>query len=156
MVIDYITASLKSAWAAGGNTALMPASAIYYDRPQKPAQLAGFPYSSLKISDEGEEVRTVAAVGNKLVRYLLQVDAYVVQGMTGGTSSGDAITDAGNLLRAFQAILDFVPPNTIWYTLTGLLHCIPQPGATIEKDPELYLGCDVYKASGFWEFLVEE
>ena len=118
--------------------------------------LAGFPYISLLVEQSSVELREDTGSHNKLIRYSLVVSAWTVQDMTGGATSGDQITDQGNIQRALESILDGIPPNGPWQNVPGFLHCIPMEGASMAKDPELYEGFDVYKSTNSWEILVEE
>jgi len=149
---DLISRSLKLAWLA--NPALMSAANIYFGRAQQPAGLAGFPYASMTIEQTGYEA--VTRPGARLVTYLVQVEVYTTQGQTGGVSSGDQVTDQGNLMRAFCAILNNITPNTAWFFVAGFKHCIQNPGAACTKEEALYLGSDVYKSTQSWTLLTQE
>ena len=151
---DYIMASLKTAWDRDD---LLPGGSIYYDRAEKPAQLAGFPYAEVTIELANWEVVTIpdATTKNSLVTYDLTVEIFTCQGQTGGSTSGDQMTDQGNLQRAFEAILNFIPPNEPWDGVEGFLHCL-KGRSTIKKDEELYQGKDVLVSTNRWAMLVSE
>lgn len=153
---DLISSSFKAAWSAGGYTGLCPASALYYGRPQKPAQLAGFPYMGYTVTTISEEQRTKVQSLGSLVKYMLTVTAWTVQGMTGGTTSGDQVTDQGNLQRGLETVLNFIPPNLPWYNLMNFLHCLKIGLGEPTKDKELYLGKDVFFSDNSWEIMVAE
>lgn len=137
-------------------TALCPVSRIYYGRAQKPSQLAGFPYMEMDVKQLKTEVPTQNAPEYSLCTYELTIATFTVQGQTGGTTSGDALTDQGNLLRALESVLDYITPNVPWNAVTGFLHCLPKGQTQIDKDSELYLGCDVLKSTDQWSLLVQE
>ena len=152
---DLISASVRLAWSGGGNTALMPAANVYYGRAQQPAELPGFPYSEMDIVETDHEVMT-GGPSNALVTYELKITTYTAQGMTGGASSGLQVTDQGNLMRAWEGILNTIPPNQAWNTVPTFLHCIQvHPSETVE-DMGLYLGKDVFKSILRWSILVTE
>jgi hypothetical protein len=131
---------------------------MYLGRPQKPEMLAGFPYMAMLITQESYEVRTQQSYVNAtaIVGYELKVEVYTCQGMTGGVSSGDQITDQGNIQRALDAVLTKIPPDQPWFNVPLLLHCIKQPKVLLDKEPELYQGNDVFKSTQFYKFLVLE
>lgn len=153
---DLISKSLILSWGTAGYSSLMPSSRIYYGRPQKPNQLAGFPYAELDISLINREIVTNIAVSFALCTYELSVKIYTVQGMTGGMSVGDQVVDQSNLQRALENILDHIPPNTPWNYVVNFLHCLQVPPNRLTKDPELYLGADVMVSTNTWNLLIEE
>ena len=151
---DLIMASLKLAWSEGAYTALVPAGSFYFDRAQKPGELAGFPFVEVFIHAVNTEVVTGVEAGNSLVTYSLEIDVWTAQDMTGGATSGKQVTDQGNIQRALEAILNHIPPNTPWNYVDGFLHCIRE-GTTSEKDAELYR-FDVITSKNYWTLLVSE
>lgn len=153
---DLIAKSLNLSWQTSGYTSLMPANRFYYGRPQKPNQLAGFPYAETDICLINREIVTNIAVTFALCTYELTIKIYTCQGMTGGVSTGDQIVDQGNLQRALESTLDHLPPNTPWNYVVKFLHCMQVPPNKITKDPDLYLGADVIVSTNTWNILVEE
>jgi hypothetical protein len=151
---DLIMSSLKLAWSEGAYTALVPANSIYFDRAQKPNQMAGFPFVEVFIKEDSPEVVTEVETYNSLCTYHVEIDVYTCQGMTGGTSTGDQLTDQGNIQRALEAILNYLPPNTPWNNVVGFLHCI-KGETTIGKDAELYR-MDVIISKQHWTLLISE
>ena len=154
--LDLIASSVKTAWAASMYTGYCPVANIYYGRAQQPSQLAGFPYMEMEIKQTNAEVFTHNAPEYSLITYMLTISTFTVQGQTGGSTSGDAMTDQGNILRALEAVLNFITPNVPWNAVTGFLHCLPNPGSTLEKDSELYQGRDVFKSTNQWTLLIQE
>ena len=155
--LDLISSSFILAWGESAFTPLCPANRIYLDRPQQPAANgAGFPYMSLAIKEVAHEVVTQVDDLNSLVTYRVTVEIWTCQGMTGGTSTGDQVTDQGRLQRAVGAILDRIPPNTGWNYVADFLHCINEGAMEFGKDADLYLGKDVFKSSQSWRMLISE
>ena len=156
MNADKIMSSLKIAWGASAYTGLVPTGKIFYRRAQVPDQLAGFPYLECRIVRVRKEVMTKVDTFNALATYDLRIKSYTAEGMTGGTSTGDQLTDTCNILRALEAVLNNIPPNTAWNNVTEFLHCIPDPGETeVDIDTELYRA-DVYTAEPQWSILIAE
>ena len=153
---DNIAKSVRLAWSESYFTPLMPTNHIYYDKAEQPAGKAGFPYASMKIEQVDFEVVTQLAPSYSLVTYQLIIDVWTCQDMTGGTSQSDQVVDQGNLMRAFQSVLNFITPNQAWNYVLGFLHCLPMSEATLKKDEELYLGKDVYKSTQNWSILCQE
>ena len=153
--IDLISESVKVAWNGGAYTALMPNSHLYYDRAQQANETSGFPYGEMFIREVKHESMTVVD-DNSLVTYELKIAVYTMQGQTGGSSGGKQVIDQGNLMRAFDAILNVIPPNNPWNYVTGFLHCLKVPPSEIGKDEDLYLGKDVIKSIQTWSILVVE
>lgn len=155
--LDLISSSFITAWTDSDSTPLCPANRIYLDRPQQPLPLgAGFPYMAMDIAEIEHEVSTQQEDFNSLVTYRFTLEIWTCQGMTGGTSTGDQVTDMGNLQRGVSAILDRLPPNTGWNFLDNFLHCINEGAMTCRKDNSLYLGKDVLHSSQSWQILVAE
>lgn len=154
--IDLIASSVKADWNTGGYTGYCPTDNIYFGRAQQPEQLAGFPYMEIDVKQLTNEVFTQNAPEYSLVTYRLTIDIFTVQGQTGGTTTGDQVTDQGNILRALDAILNYITPNVPWNSVTGFLHCLPEGNSSLEKDPELYQGRDVFRGSDQWTLLVQE
>lgn len=153
MVIDLLSAAFKSAWSDASNGGIVPVDAIYFGRPQQPSGPAGFPYIGLLIREVPPEVTQRQRLW--LCRYDAEIVAWTVQGMTGGATAGDQVTDQGNILRAVEAIMRSIPPNEPWYTVNGFAHVLPGPVA-IDKDDELFQGADVYTGVANYQFLVYE
>ena len=151
---DTILSSFKTAW--GAENALVPLTRVFYDRPEEPTGYDGFPYLALFLLTAAYEVVSEPDGTNSLVTYHLTVNAYTVQNQTGGATSGDQITDQGNIQRALDAVLDSIPPNTAWNDVAGFLHCIPLPGGNVRKDETLFDGRDVLVYDATWEILVSE
>ena len=156
--IDLISSSFKAAWHAVPNDSYVPSDNIYLGRPQKPNQLAGFPYIALVIAQTNYEPRTqqFCTDGQALVTYNLQLEVWTCQGQTGGASSGDQVSDQGNIQRAVDAILTKIPPGSAWYDVPFFLHCLKDPRASMEKDEELYEGNDVWKSKQSYNLLILE
>ena len=133
------------------NAGIVSPANIYYDRPQQPPGLAGFPYIQCIITEDPPDVTTSQA--EKLVSYHLEIKAWTAQGQPG--SSGDQITDQGNIMRALETVLSQIPPNQPWYFVAGFLHCI-EGLSRLAKDDELYLGQDVYVSTSNWDLLIQE
>ena len=152
--IDTIMSSLRLAWSQSAYVGLMPASSLYFGRAQKPNELSGFPFAEVLIEATNSEVVTVVDAGNSLVTYELEIDVWTCQGMTGGSSTGRQVTDQGNIIRALEAVLNFIPPNTGWNYVLGFLHCLKET-TKMNKDEELYRA-DVVVSRNRWKLLVSE
>lgn len=152
---DLIASSFKMGWSYGS---LVQNGNIYVDRPQKPNQLAGFPYISMNITQDSYEVRSQQSYQDAIaiVGYSIKIEAYTCQGMTGGATTGDQVTDQGNIQRAIDAVLTKIPPDQPWFNVPLFLHCIKQPHSTMWKDRELYEGCDVFKSTQSYGILLLE
>lgn len=150
---DLIMKSFKEAWNADYSTTV-PTNNFYYGRVQKPNQLAGFPYGEVQIKEDEPEPTTDPGTG-RLVTYHITIRVWTCQGMTGVTSSGDQMTDQGTIMRALEAVLSSIPPNTAWYYLTGFKHCLEEP-SSLTLDEELYQGRDVIISENHWVILVGE
>jgi hypothetical protein len=87
--------------------------------------------------------------------YHIAIKVWTCQGMTGVTSSGDQMTDQGVIMRALEAVLSNITPNTAWQYVTGFKHCLEGP-SSLTKDEELYLGGDVMISENNWVMLVGE
>ena len=149
MNIDYIASSFKSAWAA--NSGLVQGRRIYYDRAQQAASITDFPYITFTISAEPPDVVTqISGVQTRICTYRLAVTFWTIQGMP--STSGDQITDHGQLMRALETCLAIVPSSNPWYNVPGFLGCWQQD-STLVKDNELYLGKDVL--CGTVEFVIK-
>lgn len=153
MNIDTIATAFRTAWAASGGS--VPAARAYYDRAQQPSGLSGFPYLCFRVSAESPEIvgQYLSSPQLRLCTYTLTIEFYTVQGMPG--TSGDQITDQGNLMRAAESVLSNIPANQPWYGVTNFIRCL-QEGSTLEKDQELYLGKDVMMGTMEFSILVQE
>jgi len=152
MITDLILKSLISENAAAA-TPVVPVGNIYFDRAQQPSGLSGFPYMLVFCEETAREVRGQVQPGNTLVTYTLTCQIFTAQGMPG--SSGDQVVDMAAAVRALEDLLNFLPPNEPWNYVTGFLHCLKKSGES-GKDPELYLGKDVYNPTNEWTLLVLE
>src|SRR5579871_6249229 len=134
MVIDKLCTAFRTAWTASGGS--VPAARAWFDRAQQASGLSGFPYLVFRVAADTPEVVTQVP-GKKTPRictYTLTIDFWTIQGMPG--TSGDQITDQGNLMRAAESVLSNIPANQPWYGVTGFLHCLQQE-TTLEKDEEM-------------------
>jgi|HubBroStandDraft_4_1064222.scaffolds.fasta_scaffold54847_2 hypothetical protein len=154
--IDLIASSVKEAWNVGAYTGYCPTANIYFGRAQKPAQLSGFPYMEMDVRKVKTEVSSENALNYSLVTYQLTIDTFTAQGQTGGTTTGDQLTDQGNIVRSLEAVLNYITPNVPWNNVEGFLHCIPDGETVFGKAPELYLGVDVMTSKNQWTLLVTE
>lgn len=154
--IDLIAQSFVTAWTGSAYTGLIPVSRLYFDRAEKADGVAGFPYAEMFCKRIKYEVVTDHDGTNSLVTYQFKVVVWTTQGMTGGTSTGDQITDQGNIQRGLESVLNNITPNTAWNFVPGFLHCLPDDEMTIEKDQGLYQGRDVMKSTQTWTLLVSE
>ena len=150
---DLITRSFKSAWNADYSTTV-PTNNFYYGRAQQPAELAGFPYGEIYITEDEPEPTTRRADG-RLITYHLTIKVWTCQGMIGVTSSGDQMTDQGIIMRALEAVLSSIPPNQAWEFVTGFKHCL-EGASSLAVDEEMYLGKDVLISESNWTMLVGE
>ena len=153
--IDLIASSFKMAWPFGS---LVPVGNVYLGRPQQPNQLVGFPYIAMLIQQESYEVRSQQSYIDvtALVGYLAKFEVYTCQGQAGGATTGDQVTDQGNIQRALDLVLTKIPPDQPWFNVPVFLHCIKEPKVWMEKDTALYLGNDVFKSIQSYRFLVLE
>ena len=156
--IASITASFKAAWTAAGNTTLVPAGNIYFDRAQQPAQLAGFPYMRIWVTQDSYEVRSQQSYidAEAFVGYTLRIEVRTCQNQTGGASTGDQMLDQQQIQQALDAVLTKVIPDQAWYSVPLLLHIIKEPTTTMVKDPELYQGRDQMTSTQTYHLLVLE
>ena len=154
---DLIMKSIQEAWDADYSP-IIPTANFYYDRAQKPVGVAGFPYAEVRIEEEMPEPTTDTTDdidSGRLVTYHVEILVWTCQGMTGASSSGDQMTDQGLIMRALEAVLSYIPPNAAWNYVAGFAHCL-EGMSSLEKDPELYLGGDVYISTNNWDMLVTE
>lgn len=153
MVIDQIATAFRTAWTTSGGS--VPISRAWYDRAQAPSGLSDFPYLCFRVSaDTPEIVSQVPGMRQaRIVSYTLTIEFYTTQGMA--VSSGDQITDQGNLMRAAESVLSNVSSSQPWYSVTGFMGCWQQ-GSTLTKDEELYNGKDVLVGSMEYKIMVQE
>ena len=156
--IASIAASIKAAWIAAGNETLVPAGHIFYDRAEQPAQLAGFPYLMMWISQDSYEVRSQQSYidAEAFVGYTIKIEAWTCQNMTGGASTGDQLLDQQAIQSALDAILTKVVPDAAWFSVPYLLHIIKEQTVSLVKHPILYLGRDVYTSTQTYHLLTLE
>ena len=140
---DLIASSFKAAWQAGGGAALVLPNSIYYGRAKQPDKQAGFPFIELLIAQTSNELRSQQSYDSDtaLVSYTLTVEVWTCQGMS--TSSGDQLTDQGNIQRAVDAVMTKIIPGQAWYNVTTFIHAIKDQQTAMAPDSELYQGQDV-------------
>ena len=103
------------------------------------------------IQEDSPEITTLGTP--KLVSYHMEIEAWTVQDMTG--SSGDQMTDQGNIMRMLETILTQVQYNNPWGFVAGFLHLV-EGASSLTKNNELYQGKDVMVSVSNFDILIQE
>jgi len=147
MIQDQI---MKSIIISIGNI-VIPSTNIYFNRPQQPSGLSGFPYLDICIGSPQYEIKTQNSINNSFVSYLITIKLYTCQ-----QGSNDQVSDQCVYQRGLEGVLNYLPPNTAWHYVTNLMHIIKQPSPDMTKDKELYQGKDVWISTNIWKLTVIE
>ena len=149
MIIDYIMSALITSLG----TSVVPSGHIYYDRANQPTGFDSFPYIRVFIEQTSSEPTTTATTTahNYFNTYSVKIEIWTTQ-----VGTDDQVGTQGTLQRALESILNFIPPNTAWGSITNFCHLTKIGSPTLTKNDQLYLGKDVYTSVNQWSLLVVE